>query len=90
LLADALDDDAWSVVATACSRVQALAAVQELAPRWSRGRIKDDQIPQLDRMLSEVVAAYDVLGSLAEDSRAYDDTLDLQPDAEATVASAST
>jgi hypothetical protein len=33
LLADALDDDVWSLVAAACSRAQALAAVGELAPR---------------------------------------------------------
>src|SRR5271165_1530468 len=53
LLADALDDDAWSVVAAACSRMQALAAAQELAPRWFRGGIKQDRIPLLDKALSE-------------------------------------
>jgi hypothetical protein len=73
LLADALDDDAWSIVGTACSRLQALAAVQELAPRWSRGRIKEKEIPGLDRLLSEVIAAYEALGPLAEDPRRHDD-----------------
>jgi hypothetical protein len=82
LLADALEDDAWSLVATACSRVQALAAVQELAPRWSRGRIKEEQIPRLNRLLFEVIAAYDALSPLADDRRRYDD---VAPEHEATV-----
>jgi hypothetical protein len=88
LLADALDDDAWSVVATACSRVQALAAVQELAPRWSRGRIKENELPRLDRLLSEVVAAYEALGPLAEDRGVYDAALDVEHETEASVAPA--
>lgn len=79
LLADALDADEWSVVAATCSRLQALAAVQELTPRWSPGRVKQEHIPLFDKALTEVVAAYEALGSLAHDPQRYDDALDLQP-----------
>ena len=75
LLADALHDEAWSVVSAGCSRVQTLADVQELAPRWSRGRLKKDDLPRLDKALSDVVLAYEALGPLAEDRRPYDSLL---------------
>lgn len=84
LLADALDDDAWSIVSAACSRLQALAEVQRLAPRWSRGRLKDSEVKLLDKALTEVVEAYEALGLLAEDPRSYDDTLNIEPEPEAT------
>jgi hypothetical protein len=79
LLADALDDEAWSVVSAGCSRVQTLAGVQELAPRWSRGRLKEDDLPRLDKALSDVVLAYEALGPLAEDRRPYDSLLEIVP-----------
>jgi hypothetical protein len=79
LLADTLDDEAWSLVPSGCSRVQTLADVQELAPRWSRGRLKDDDLPRLDKALSDVVLAYEALGPLAEDHRSYDSLLEISP-----------
>jgi hypothetical protein len=79
VLADALDDDAWSLVSAGCSRVQALADAQELAPRWSRGRLKEEDIPRLDKALSDVVLAYEALGPLAQDRRRYDSLLELFP-----------
>jgi hypothetical protein len=79
LLADALDDESWSVVSADCSRVQTLADSQELAPRWSRGRLKHEDLPRLDKALSDVVLAYEALGSLAEDRRPYDTLLDIRP-----------
>jgi len=53
LLAAALDDAAWAVVSAACSRLQLLADVQEQGSRWSRGRLEDDAIPRLDKVLTD-------------------------------------
>jgi hypothetical protein len=79
MLADALDDDAWSVVSAGCSRVQALADVQRLAPNWTRGRLKGEDFARLDKVLTDVVLAYEALGPLAEDRRPYDSMLELAP-----------
>ena len=66
-------------MSAACSRLQALADVQRLAPSWSRGRLKDSEVKLLDKALTEIVQAYEALGHLAEDPRRYDDALDLDP-----------
>ncbi len=79
LLANSLDNDAWAVVSPACSRIQTLADVVLLAPRWSRGGLKAADIPRIDKALTEVVNAYEALGPLAEDPRPYDSMLELNP-----------
>jgi hypothetical protein len=73
VFASALDGEAWAKVSIACSRLQMLADVQEQSPRWSRGRLKDDAMPMLDKVVTDLVAAYDALGPLAGDTRSYYD-----------------
>ncbi len=80
LLASELKDDEWIIVSGGCSRLQTLAEfVSRIAKPQDRGRLSNNDIPRLDKALTDLVRAHDALGRLAEDGRPYDAVLELDP-----------
>jgi hypothetical protein len=80
VLASALEDDKWIIVAAGCSRLHALAGFNSrLARPRARGRLKRDDRTKLEKMLADVVRAYEALGELAGDETSYERLLEVDP-----------